>query len=146
MPILILAFAAAYLLDTSLQLSQALVSFVLELPASRRHEAEADHIGLLMMAQSCYDPHAAVDFWGTMQEVERRKGGAPPQFLSPHPSSKNRQAVLEGMLPEAQRLLEQNDCSATSRYIDDFKSAFGRQGEPRVGVKTATDALDDLGF
>lgn len=141
-PLLIAAVGIAYFLDTSLQLSQALVGYLLELPSSRKHEAEADHIGLLMMAQSCYDPEAAVRFWGTMQAVEERKGGSPPQFLSTHPSSKNRQEWLQKMLPQAQQLMEQNNCSTTSRYMDDFRSTLQppQTQQPR---RPGKDVLDD---
>jgi metalloendopeptidase OMA1, mitochondrial len=32
-------------------------------PMSRIQESEADYIGLMMMAEACYDPRKAVDFW-----------------------------------------------------------------------------------
>src|SRR5438270_4423063 len=34
-----------------------------ELPFSRTQESEADHVGLILMAKTGYDPHPALDFW-----------------------------------------------------------------------------------
>jgi metalloendopeptidase OMA1, mitochondrial len=45
-----------------------------------------------MMAQACYNPAEAVDFWGRMQRAGEME---PPQFLSTHPSSQNRQQKLQ---------------------------------------------------
>ena len=71
----------------------------LMLPYSRLHENEADHLGLIFMSMAGYDPHAAVDFW---QRMAARKGdAAPPEFLSTHPSDKNRIKNIQSMIPEA---------------------------------------------
>jgi predicted Zn-dependent protease len=57
------------------------------LPFSRKHETEADLIGLKLMAQAGFDPRASVDLW---QNMAKASGGAPPEFLSTHPSSQSR--------------------------------------------------------
>jgi predicted Zn-dependent protease len=54
-------------------------------------QAEADFIGLLMMASSCYNPEAAARLWQRMSEIQK---GEPPQFLSTHPSNHNRQEKI----------------------------------------------------
>lgn len=59
------------------------LEFGMNLPASRNQETEADHIGLMIMAKSCYDPHAAVGVWERMQAAEKN---APPEWFSTHPS------------------------------------------------------------
>ncbi len=69
------------------------------LPFSRRHESEADKIGLIVMAKAGYDPRAAVDFWRRM--AKQSKGGKPPEFLSTHPSDETRIRQIEAWLPEA---------------------------------------------
>lgn len=68
------------------------------LPYSRRHEYEADRMGMIYMAKAGYDPSEAVAFWRRMQKA----GGAkPPEFLSTHPTDENRIAAIEKLLPEA---------------------------------------------
>ncbi len=74
------------------------------LPFSRKHESEADQIGLVLMAQAGYDPREAVEFWRRMAEGG---GGAPPEFLSTHPSDKRRIRQIEGWLPNAMPLYRQ---------------------------------------
>ena len=94
------------LVDTVSQLA-------LSLPHSRKQEEEADYIGLLIMAESCYNPEAAMGLWARMEQEEK---GAPPQFLSTHPSSHNRLGKIRGWLPEAEQKSESNDCHVTSGY------------------------------
>ena len=69
------------------------------LPHSRKHELEADRIGLSLMARAGYDPRAAVPFWQRMQEAS--SGQRPPAFLSTHPVPENRIAQIQELLPEA---------------------------------------------
>jgi guanyl-specific ribonuclease Sa len=74
------------------------------LPFSRKHESEADRIGLLLMAVSGRDPHAAIDFWQRMSQASR--GRKPPEFMSTHPSDQRRVQDLERLLSEAMPLYE----------------------------------------
>jgi predicted Zn-dependent protease len=60
-----------------------LLNFGIAMPASRRQESEADYIGLMMMAKSCYNPQAAVSVWQRMEQAE--KSGI-PEWMSTHPS------------------------------------------------------------
>lgn len=71
------------------------------LPYSRKHEYEADHLGLIFMAMAGYEPGAAVSFWERMAAA--KQGGAPPEFLSTHPADENRIARLQELLPEARQ-------------------------------------------
>jgi predicted Zn-dependent protease len=72
------------------------VGFIL--PYSRRHEAEADEIGILLMARAGYDPRAAPEVWDRMAAEGGRR---PPEFLSTHPDPADRAARLRGLLPRA---------------------------------------------
>ncbi|HZY82939.1 MAG TPA: M48 family metallopeptidase [Cyclobacteriaceae bacterium] len=67
---------------------------------SREHESEADHIGLIFMAMAGYDPNEAPKFWERM--AAQSGGGAPPEFLSTHPSHETRIKDLQGWIPEAE--------------------------------------------
>jgi predicted Zn-dependent protease len=58
------------------------------LPNSRENEQEADRIGVELAARAGYDPRAAITLWEKMARVGG--GGAPPQWLSTHPSHETR--------------------------------------------------------
>ncbi len=70
------------------------------LPYSRNHEAEADKMGLIFMALAGYDPTEAVHFW---ERMAARSKGAPPEFLSTHPSHETRIRKIKEFLPEAMK-------------------------------------------
>jgi predicted Zn-dependent protease len=70
------------------------------LPFSRKHETEADEIGLILMAIAGYNPDAAVPFWERMGALG---GSTPPQFLSTHPSPETRIADIKRWTPEARK-------------------------------------------
>ncbi|KAK5137897.1 hypothetical protein LTR08_006666 [Meristemomyces frigidus] len=94
-----------------------LVNLAFTLPGSRQQEAEADYIGLLMMAEACYDPSAAMRLWGTMEAEEKMSGqGPPPAFLSTHPSSHNRLEKIRGWLPMAEDRRAESECASTIGY------------------------------
>src|SRR5205823_796155 len=52
------------------------------MPFSRKHESEADAIGLHYMARAGYDPRESILFWQHMENAGRAQ---PPEFLSSHP-------------------------------------------------------------
>jgi len=66
---------------------------------SRKHELEADHMGLIFMAMAGYDPKQAPIFWERM--LTNENGQAPPEFLSTHPASTTRIIKLNNEMPEA---------------------------------------------
>jgi len=68
------------------------------LPFSRSHETEADRIGLQIMAIAGYNPDEAAELW---KRMNARANGAPPEFLSTHPSNETRIANLTQWAPSA---------------------------------------------
>jgi len=68
------------------------------LPFSRKHESEADYIGVLLAADAGYDPREAIHIWERMAAASN---GAPPEFMSTHPAHETRIADLKGWMPEA---------------------------------------------
>ena len=74
------------------------------LPFSRRHETEADIIGLRVMADAGFDPRASLDLWENMSAA----GGArPPAWMSTHPSHGQRTQVLHQEMDGALARFEQ---------------------------------------
>ena len=57
-------------------------------PFGRKQETEADYLGLIFSSLAGYDIREAAKLWERMSESN--KGKEPPQFMSTHPSSKNR--------------------------------------------------------
>ena len=70
------------------------------LPFSRTQEAEADHIGLVYMAEAGYDPREAIAFLERMDAAVKGKP-QPPEFLSTHPGYGTRINNLKKWLPQA---------------------------------------------
>ena len=68
------------------------------LPYSRKHEYEADELGMIFMAMAGYDPRAAEDFWIRMSQAG---GSSGPEFMSTHPNDQNRIKKIRENMPEA---------------------------------------------
>lgn len=124
-PLVLLGIIALSLFDVSFYSGKMLIDLFLSMPASRKHEAEADYIGLLMMAQGCYRPEAAMEFWARMEKIGQH---GPPQILSTHPSNHNREAKIREWLPKAVEKAESSDCGMMGQYVDQFSSAFSGFG------------------
>ncbi len=82
------------------------------MPFSRKHESEADQIGLHYMARAGYDPRESIRFWQRMESASQTQ---PPEFLSTHPSHGTRIQQLEAEMPKA---------------LEEFKEASGKQETP----------------
>jgi len=74
------------------------------LPFSRKHESEADYIGILLAADAGYDPRESVELWERMGQASG--GGGPSEFLSTHPSHDTRIDQLKEWMPEAMAIYQ----------------------------------------
>jgi predicted Zn-dependent protease len=75
------------------------------LPFSRKHESEADEIGLYLTAQACYDPREAPELW---KRMGAQGGQTPPEFQSTHPSPQTRVQDFQRLMPRAIAIYNQN--------------------------------------
>jgi len=76
---------------------------LLTLKFGREDESEADLVGMEIAARAGYDPRAGVTLWRKMGAAAK---GAPPQWLSTHPSGKTRIEDIEKNLPKVMPLYE----------------------------------------
>jgi predicted Zn-dependent protease len=74
------------------------------LPFSRKHESEADYVGILLAADAGYDPRESVALWERMAQVSG--GGGQAEFLSTHPSHDTRIDQLKEWMPEAMAIYQ----------------------------------------
>ncbi|KXX81788.1 Mitochondrial metalloendopeptidase OMA1 [Madurella mycetomatis] len=93
-------------------------------PMSRLQESEADYIGLMMMAEACYDPSEAVGFWARMERATA--GQEVPEWMSTHPTNVSRIKKIQDWLPEAMEKRALSDCRTTTAFADLFKRAMER--------------------
>jgi predicted Zn-dependent protease len=72
-----------------------------QLAYSRKHEYEADKLGMVFMALAGYDPSGTITFWQRMSQLSGK--ASMPEFLSTHPSDEKRIAAMQEFLPEAMK-------------------------------------------
>ena len=76
---------------------------LLTLQFSREDESEADLVGMELGARAGYNPRAGITLWQKMASASQ---GAPPQWLSTHPSGSSRIADMEANLAKVIPLYE----------------------------------------
>jgi predicted Zn-dependent protease len=90
------------------QLGQTVTSYgaqLLTLQFSRSDESEADLVGMELAARAGFDPRAGVTLWQKMAVASK---GAPPQWLSTHPSGTTRIADIQANLPKVMPLFSRS--------------------------------------
>ena len=104
---LLLGYISGELGPEAEQIGAQVANYGVFLPWGRSQELEADHIGLMYMAEAGFDPGAAVGFWqrmaGDKGETSTLEG-----LASTHPSSEARIEQIEELLPEARRIYGRN--------------------------------------
>lgn len=76
---------------------------LLTLRFSREDESQADALGLVLAARAGYNPRAGVTLWQKMLSANK---GAPPQWLSTHPSGESRIQDIEARMPRVMPLYQ----------------------------------------
>nr|XP_015307188.1 PREDICTED: metalloendopeptidase OMA1, mitochondrial isoform X3 [Macaca fascicularis] len=93
-----------------------LQEYMFNRPYSRKLEAEADKIGLLLAAKACADIRASSVFWQQMEFVDSLHGlPKMPEWLSTHPSHGNRVEHLDRLIPQALKIREMCNCPPLSK-------------------------------
>lgn len=88
------------------QLGQTVTNYgaqLLTLQFSRSDESEADLVGMELAARAGFNPRAGISLW---QKMAAASQGAPPQWLSTHPSGNARIAEIEANLPKVMPIYE----------------------------------------
>ncbi|MGH8491691.1 MAG: M48 family metallopeptidase [Moraxellaceae bacterium] len=85
-------------------LMQTAAQVAVSLPNSRGQEAEADIVGLELMARAGYNPQAAVSLWEKMGQAG---SGGGVTLLSTHPSGPQRIAGIQANIPKVAALYQQ---------------------------------------
>ncbi|EPQ53053.1 hypothetical protein GLOTRDRAFT_122359 [Gloeophyllum trabeum ATCC 11539] len=80
--------------------SEMAVNVVLGLPMGRKHELEADKIGVKLAAKACFDPEGAVSMF---QKLSKHSPDS-VEFLQTHPAGARRIKQVQDQLPEAYRI------------------------------------------
>lgn len=78
---------------------------LINLKFSRDDETEADLVGMEIAARAGYDPRSGVTLWQKMSAANK---GAPPQWLSTHPSGNTRIEEIQANLPKVLPLYERS--------------------------------------
>ena len=81
------------------QMIMAAMGYGYLLPYARKHETQADEVGLMLAAAACFDPRESVPLWERMGQASG--GQAPPEFASTHPNPGTRIANLQALMPKA---------------------------------------------
>lgn len=109
-----------------------------DLPHSREHEIEADHIGLHLAAEACYDPRAAARVFSAMKHHAHEEEGeswssrivssstTPPEFMSTHPSYDTRISNFEEWMSEALDKFNADNGMKCQRIREEMKLARQR--------------------
>jgi len=76
---------------------------LITLKFGRDDESESDLVGMELAARAGYDPRAGITLWQKMAGASK---GAPPEWLSTHPSGTSRTNDIEAALPLVMPLYE----------------------------------------
>lgn len=124
-------------------------------PYSRKLEAEADEVGLQLAAKACADVRAGPVFWQQMEMRDRLQGELElPEWLSTHPSHKNRYTQMDRIIPQALELRASCVCPALPEsdprivfsksvhlLLENAKNRTKSEGEPKAMARSPVSSL-----
>lgn len=85
----------------------------------RGKELEADHIGLMYMAKSGYDPRESLRLLQRMEEHIAAQGGPSSNgWFANHPNFPERQIRINELMPEALKIYEKGETNRTHTIIE----------------------------
>jgi len=93
--------------------ASTLLSYGVYLPTSRKHESEADALGLQLVTTACRKPGEAIKAHQTLAEYEQRHGAGGSRSTSlgaTHPATLKRLEDLQQMVPEAEAQYKKGGC------------------------------------
>ncbi len=99
---------------------------LLTLKFSRENESEADLVGMELAARAGYDPRAGVSLWQKMSAASK---GAPPQWMSTHPSGSSRIQEIQASLPKVMPLYDRA-AKPTQRFDMPKRSGDAYNSDP----------------
>ncbi|MGM0577682.1 MAG: M48 family metalloprotease [Myxococcota bacterium] len=132
--------ADIFLEDGSLAEGAAAIAFdlLISRPNSRSNEREADEVGVQITHDAGYNPYGLVGFFQLL--LEQQSGGAPPDFLSTHPTTQDRiddtTALIESLYGDEvnPQGTQTYDCLGTEMMLEEVQQHI-QQG---VSVKPGT--------
>lgn len=120
-PLYVLLLTAIYATTGVLFFSDLLVAGLLQMPALREMESEADRIGCELVARLCFDLAEPIRFWRRMEQVERQMQQLQlAQFFSTHPHTQKRIDDIASWMPHLRELREASQCS----HLNSFRSMW----------------------
>ncbi|MBO1923613.1 M48 family metalloprotease [Thiomicrorhabdus sp. 6S3-12] len=100
-----------------------------QLKNSRQHEQEADNVGIQILHESGYDPHAMGDFFGRLAKSGQFNTHQVPEILRTHPVTLSRLAAAENraqIMPPLKAAAESNDLILIKMRIAAEKEDFSK--------------------
>ena len=102
------------------QAVMAAMGYGVLLPYARKHETQADEMGLTLTAAACFDPKEAIPLWERMAQASG--GQTQPEFASTHPNPGTRIEHLQALMPKAmeyrQKFCDQAGSGATGATVN----------------------------
>jgi Zn-dependent protease with chaperone function len=106
---------------------------LMTLKFGREDESEADLVGMELAARAAYNPRAGVSLWQKMGEASK---GAPPQFLSTHPSGPTRIKDIEANLPKVEPLFVKAGGKLNAPYTNAASKPAASTASPQSSKKS----------